>query len=180
METITVNRQNKYKMPIICHACGELALTYKLPAEKAFDYIILKRTISLPFPLCDMCAHAYNKVRRRDKIGYIVSLGLTLFLFIGLFSIDINITPGSFLDYLSLILIILVFLPLFGNSVIRRIIINVSTEKGVSETYERVIKAACITDIGKRSITIEFTNKKFAELFKLLNEDTVLNDKKSI
>ena len=166
-------------MPIICHVCGEIATTYTLPAEKTFDYIIFKRIISLPFPLCDKCAHAYNKVRRRDKIGYIVSLGLTLFLFIGLLSIDINITPGSFLDYLYLILIILAWLPLFGNSVVRRMIINVSTEKGVRETYERVIRAARVPGKGKGRIPIEFANKKFAKLFKLLNEDTVINNKKS-
>ena len=180
MKVVKVKQQNQYAMPLLCCACGAPSGIQKLSVGKSVGFSG-KRTVSLPFPLCDTCANANKTVKRRGNIGCITSLSLSILLFIlaMVISTTLEVTPGTFLDNLTKVLIILSVFSLFGGFIITWILTTVGIDKGIRNTYKQTRKAVKMISykrsfFGKGHIIFKFSNEQFAELFKQLNKDAVL------
>ena len=78
MQVVTIRRQDHYKMPQVCCACGEPAESGRLMASGSSRSSM--RFVNLSFPLCDRCAQQAKIVNRRRRIARWVGLGNILLL----------------------------------------------------------------------------------------------------
>lgn len=77
------------------------------------------------------------------KIGCFAPLGVGIFLFIVamVITIEFNVTSGTFLDSLVVVLFPLSFLVLFGSLIVLWIVFIIGVEPMVRNTYKQISKA---------------------------------------
>lgn len=184
MEVVTIRRQDHYKMPQVCCACGESAESGRLMASGSSRGGM--RFVNLSFPLCNRCAQLAKIVNRRRKTARWVGLGIVLFLSIVAVVASLiseTISDFSFFTFLGS-LVILAPLALLGMWVAQWLASNVSLDREVRLAFKRVSKAIKIRryDVdmwGEGYITFAFINKHFADLFQEMNTGVVLSGKLS-
>lgn len=179
MGVIKVQLQNQYLMPPICCVCGAPAGTQKLNVGKSIG-VSGKTTVSLPFPLCNMCANANEIVKKRRNKGCFTSLG-SIFLFFAatIISAVFKVSPGTLLNSLVGILFALSIFSFLGGLIYTLVAYRIGMDPEIHNIFKRASKAVSIVSykkglFRKGHIIFKFANEQFAELFKQLNKDVVL------
>lgn len=182
MQVVTIRRQDHYKMPKVCCACGEPAESGRLMASGSSKSSM--RFVNFSFPLCDRCAQQAKIVNQRRRCSRRVGLGIILFLsivaIIGSYGSPM-ISDFSFFTFLGG-LIFLVPLVVIVMWIAQWLASNVSLDREVRSAFQRVSKAIKIRhdDVdmwGKGYITFTFLNERFADLFQKMNTGVVLPGK---
>ncbi len=174
MHVVTIRRQDHYKMPQVCCACGEPAESGRLMASGSSRGSM--RFVNLSFPLCDRCAQRAKTVNQRRKVARWVGLGAVLCLSIVaviVSHVSETISDFSFFDFLSSLVILAPF-ALLGMWIAQWLASNIGLEREVRLAFSRVSKAIQIkrydVDMWEEGhITFEFINEHFADLFQEMN-----------
>jgi hypothetical protein len=180
METVILRLKDQYAMPPVCCACGAPAGVERLGVSAGTS----RRSVSISFPLCDRCAHATSMVERRRRISCWGALGLSAFLCVGAIGTGIALgvdsdTASVSLDNLIGGLLLLAVLTLVTGLVIQWLVSIIGLAPEVRRAYKQVSKAARIKSyepgfIGRGYITFALRNDRFADLFKEMNAEAVV------